>query len=108
MKQSILASFYSSKQAQHEDVSTFSNRLVDLLNKAIEQGCAEKSSANEMLCSVFYSGLKLSLRDICAYKFDSIKKFDELLLAVRRIEKEHEGEQSTISKQSISQSDAQM
>ena len=40
MKPSFLASFCSGKQAQHEDVSTFSNRIVDLLNKATEQGFA--------------------------------------------------------------------
>ncbi|MCU7801001.1 MAG: hypothetical protein KZQ70_12890 [gamma proteobacterium symbiont of Lucinoma myriamae] len=107
MKQSILASFYSCKQAQHEDVSTFSNRMVDLLNKAVEQGTVNKSSANEMLCSVFYSGLKPSLRDICAYKFDQIKTFDDLLLAVRRTEKEHEGQLSSIVNQCTVESDTQ-
>lgn len=97
LKQSILSSFYSAKQSQHEDTSTFANRIVDLLNKAVQQGSVNKSSSNEMLCSVFYSGLKQSLRDICAYKFDQIKNFDELLLAVRRIEKEHQGELSSPS-----------
>ena len=40
MEHLILASFYSSKQVQHDGVSAFSNRIVDLLNKAIEQEAA--------------------------------------------------------------------
>ena len=68
MSQSLLSSFYSAKQGERENVSTFANRLDDLLSKAIETGAVKMSDKNEMLCSALYSGLNNHLKSITGYK----------------------------------------
>ena len=86
--QTILSSFYSAKQGDSEDVSTFANRLEDLLSKAVETGKIKLADTNDMLCSVFYAGLNPYLKSISGYKFDQFKNFDKLRVEIRRLETE--------------------
>lgn len=86
--QNLLSSFYSAKQGDTEDVTTFASRLEDLLSKAVEAGAIKPTDTNDMLCSVFYSGLNDYLKSISGYKFDKFKSFDELRVEVRRLEAE--------------------
>ena len=86
--QTILSSFYSAKQGDAEDVTSFANRLEDLLSKAVETGKIKPTDTNDMLCSVFYSGLNQQLKSISGYKFDQFNTFDKLRVEVRRLEAE--------------------
>ena len=47
---------------------------------------------------MFWSGLRQELKDVSAYQFDSIKSFDELRMALRRIERQHAKLPSKVSK----------
>ena len=67
ISQSLLSSFYSAKQGERESVSTFANRLEDLLSKAIDTGTVKMSDKNDMLCSALYSGLNSYLKSISVY-----------------------------------------
>ncbi|CAG2255775.1 unnamed protein product [Mytilus edulis] len=65
-KEQLLAEFYSARQREDEDVTTWSNRLQDIL------------------------GLRQELRDISGYKYDTIKDFNQLRVALRQLEKDHQ------------------
>ena len=88
-KEHLLAKFYSSKQEEHEDVTKWSSRLEDILASAVERKLVPTDQVNDMLRNMFFQGLKPSLKDICAYKFEQIKEFDSLRVAIRKIEQEH-------------------
>lgn len=88
-KEHLLAKFYSSKQEEHEDVTKWSCRLEDILASAVERKLVQTDQVNEMLRNMFYQGLKPSLKDICTYKFEQIKDFDKLRVAIRKIEQDH-------------------
>ena len=47
---------------------------------------------------MFWSGLRQELKDVSAYQFDSIKSFDELRIALRRIERQHAKLPSKVAK----------
>lgn len=102
-KESLLADFYSAKQAEHESVSTWSCRLEDLLSKPIQKGLISINESNDMLRSMFWTGLRQDLKDISIYKYDTIQDFDALRIELRKIEKEHHKEynQSTVSKGAV-------
>ena len=85
----ILAEFYSAKQKDTEDCAAWSMRLEDLINKAITKGKVSPASANEMLRTMFYKGLRQDLRDISGHLFHTISDFDRLRVAIRRLETEH-------------------
>ena len=38
---------------------------------------------------MFFQGLRPSLKSMCAYKFEQIKDFDHLRVALRKIEQDH-------------------
>ena len=88
-KEHLLAKFYSSKQEEHEDVTKWSSRLEDILASAVERKLVPVDQVNDMLRNMFFQGLKPSLKDICAYKFEQIKDFDSLRVAIRKIEQDH-------------------
>lgn len=88
-KEHLLAKFYSSKQEDQEDVTKWSCRLEDILASAVERKLIDASQCNEMLRNMFYQGLKPTLKDICAFKFEQIKDFDQLRVAIRKIEQDH-------------------
>ncbi|KAL5006783.1 hypothetical protein ScPMuIL_015589 [Solemya velum] len=85
----VLAKFYSAKQQPDEDVSSWGCRLEDLLNSAIEKGKVTSSESNDMLRVKFWSGLKESIQDITGYLYERIEDFDDLRIAIRRIEQNH-------------------
>jgi hypothetical protein len=89
LKESLLASFYSARQGDDEDVSSWGCRLEDLLSKAAEtQGHVQHSQMNDMLRNMFWTGLKKSLKDVSGHKFDATTDFDTLRVSVRRIEQD--------------------
>ncbi|XP_067667710.1 zinc finger CCHC domain-containing protein 12-like [Haliotis asinina] len=84
--ESLMARFYSTKQMAEEDVSSWGCRLEDLYAKAIQSSKSSPSKTNQALRSVFWQGLKPSLKDVSGHKYDTIEDFDELRVAIRRIE----------------------
>ncbi|XP_071142173.1 uncharacterized protein [Mytilus edulis] len=85
-KEAFLAQFYTARQEQDEDVSTWGCRLEEIYNKARRQGKIYEEDAEDMLRSMFWKGLKPELKRISGYKFDTIKDFNHLLLAMRELE----------------------
>ncbi|XP_033725272.1 paraneoplastic antigen Ma3 homolog [Pecten maximus] len=68
----LLAQFYSAKQHADEDVASWSCRLEDLVAKAVESGQVTKH--------------KPALKDASGYMHENINDFDELRIALRRLE----------------------
>lgn len=88
-KEELLAQFYGARQQQTEDVTAWSCRLEDIIGKAVERGLVERSEVDSMLHSMLWTGLTPTLKDISGHKYDTIKDFDSLRVALRQIEKEH-------------------
>ena len=91
-KEDILANFYSARQKEDEDITAWSCRLEDLICKAVDQHLVKKAEANEMLCSMIWTGMKPDFKRICGYKVEQITEFNELRVALRKLEKEHRGQ----------------
>lgn len=87
-KASVLSQFFSARQREDEDVSSWGCRLEDLMNKAVCLKQVKPTETNDMLRNMFYEGLKASLQDTTGYIFDAVSNFDELRRAVRRKEEE--------------------
>ncbi|XP_052067824.1 uncharacterized protein LOC127707365 [Mytilus californianus] len=88
-KEELLAEFYSARQGTDESVTTWSCRLESILGKAKERGLVQPKDIDEMLRSMLWTGLRTSLKDISGHKYDTIKTFDALRVAIRQIEGDH-------------------
>lgn len=86
----ILAEFYSAMQKDTEYCATWSIRLEDLINRAITKGKVSAIDAKEALRTMFYKGLRQDLRDISGHLFQTFLDFDQLRIAVRKLELEHQ------------------
>lgn len=82
----LLGSFYCVQQREDESVSGWGLRLEDILSKASQRTVMSGTRKDYMLRCVFYEGLRPALKDNSGYKFDSIRDFDQLRQAIRRIE----------------------
>ena len=88
-KEELMAGFYGARQREDESVSAWSCRLESILGKAIERGIVQRTEVDGMLHSMLWTGLKTSLKDISGHKYDTVKDFDGLRIALRQIEKDH-------------------
>ena len=77
-KEQLLAEFYSARQRDDEDVTTWSNRLQDILGKGLEKGLVDYRDMNSMLHAMLWRGLRQELKDISEHKHDMIKDFNQL------------------------------
>ena len=84
-KTSLVGNFYSAKQQSEESVRDWGCRVEELFAKAVSVG-ALSLGQDDTLCTVFWEGLRQELKDASSHKFDSVRSFDELRAAVRRIE----------------------
>lgn len=84
----VLGKFYSARQNPGEDVSSWGCRLEDLLNLAISKDEVQLSDTNNMLRSMFWNGMQQSIKNITGHLFESIQDFDELRVAIRRVEQD--------------------
>jgi type I site-specific restriction endonuclease len=66
-KEQLLAEFYSARQRDDEDVTTWSNRLQDYRDM------------HSILHAMSWRGLRQELKDISGHKHDMIKDFLSLL-----------------------------
>ena len=81
-KAAVLKKFYSAEQGKDEDIQHWSCRLEALLSDAIEIDLAKEEHANDM----FWNGMKTELT---GYKYDQVKDFDQLRIAVKQIKHDH-------------------
>ncbi|VDH97527.1 Hypothetical predicted protein [Mytilus galloprovincialis] len=88
-KEELLAEFYGSRQKEDETVTSWSCRLESLMGQAVERGIVGRQDVDGMLHSMLWTGLRTSLKDISGHKYDTIKKFDSLRVALRQIENDH-------------------
>lgn len=91
----LLAQFYSANQGESEGAVAWSLRLENLLDRATEQGQLQQSTAQDMLRSKFWSGLRQDLKDASRSYFETTTNFDELRIKVRRVEQEHKPKPAT-------------
>ncbi|VDI70610.1 Hypothetical predicted protein [Mytilus galloprovincialis] len=89
VKEVLLAQFYTACQGADEDVSSWGCRLEEILNKALQRGKIYEQDTDDMLRSKFWKGLRPELRKVSIHKFDRIKEFNQLLIAMREIEEQH-------------------
>lgn len=93
-KEQLLAEFYSARQHDDEDVTTWSNRLQEILGKGLEKGIVSPVEMNSMLHAMLYTGLRQELKDISGHKYDTVKDFNQLRVALRQLEKDHQPKKS--------------
>lgn len=94
-KEELLAEFYIARQLEDEDVTIWSRRLEDIIGKGLEKGIVPHTEVNSMLRSMLYTGVRQDLKDITGYKYDTIQSFNQLRVALRQIEREHQPMKST-------------
>ena len=88
-KEQLLSEFYSARQKEDEDVTTWSSRLEDIIGKGLQKGIVQHSEVNTMLHAMLWTGLRQELKDISGHKYDTIQDFNKLRVALRQIEKDH-------------------
>ena len=104
-EQSLLSGFYSARQREDEDVTSWACRLEEILNRASTHGSLSAPSRDEMLHNQLWSGLRADLRDKSTYIFDQGGSFGNLLRALRRMEAdmmERQPARKTVSKAAVS------
>lgn len=111
-RESILQEFYGTKQGKDEDVSTWSCRLENIMQKAIKIGAVNPAMADGMLHDMLYKGLKPEIKAISHYEKERYNGFDDLRIALRKIEKEKElelnGSKTAQVKQAVVQEENQI
>jgi hypothetical protein len=84
-KEHLLAEFYSARQQDDEDVTTWSNRLQDILGKGLEKGFVDYRDMNSMLHAMLWRGLRQELKDISGHNHDMIKDLNQLKSSVETV-----------------------
>ena len=88
----LLTLFYSTKQNDDEDVTAWSCRLEDMIQKVQEKGLIDKRTMKEMLRSKLWTGLyDEKLKQATRHKFDTVKDYNDLVIAIRSVEQEFRG-----------------
>ena len=95
-KESIMSEFYNAKQKEDEDVAMWSCRLEDILSRAILTGKVKQSESDTMLHDMLWKGLKPELKDKSHYEKEKYTTFDDLRVALRKLEKEHQTDMPTL------------
>ncbi len=94
--QSILAEFYAARQGTGETVASWSCRLENLLDKALQLEAVNPKDTEEMLRSRFWLGLRSTLRNVSRHKYETVKDFNRLRREMRVIEQENLADQGEI------------
>lgn len=79
----LMREFYDAQQKTDEDVTTWANRIEDLLYKACQKNLVRREEMNEKLCSRFWSGLSQQLQDTSGHLHYIVKDFDTLKKEMR-------------------------
>ncbi|GFR77247.1 hypothetical protein ElyMa_000504300 [Elysia marginata] len=86
--QSILSRLYGLKQGEAEDAGAFAGRLKDAILQAVQLGRVRREDVDTMLCEAFEGGLRRETKAVTSYLFASRKVFSELVVDVKRKEKD--------------------
>lgn len=87
----IMQQFFNARQEENETLSAFSCRLESLFQVAIEGGHIGESQRNDHLREKFWSSLRCErLQSHTRHIFDNTLDYDDLFLAIRRVEKQLE------------------
>ncbi|XP_062602869.1 zinc finger CCHC domain-containing protein 18-like [Saccostrea cucullata] len=85
----IMQEFFNAYQFQGECATSFGCRLESMLQNAIDNGYLNESSKNDLLRHKFWTSLSSDrLKSQTRHKYDTLKNYDQLLLEIRRVEKE--------------------
>lgn len=88
----LLTLFYSTTQKEDEDVTAWSCRLEDMIQKVQDKGLIDRRTMNEMLRSKLWTGLlDERLKQATRHKLDMVKDYNELVIAIRSVEQEYRG-----------------
>ena len=63
--------------------------MEDILSQAVDKKLVKQSETNEMLRSMFWTGMRQDLKDISGYKFETIHDFDKFRVEIRKLEQDH-------------------
>lgn len=94
-KTDVMTDFYNAKQMSDENVATWSCRLEEILGKAILIGKVKKAESDDMLHDKLWKGLKPELKHQCQYERENFKSFDELRIALRKLERDFQSDTKT-------------
>jgi len=101
----LLTLFYATKQNEYEDVTAWSCRLEDMIQKVQDKGLIDRNTMYEMLRSKLWTGLSDDrLKQATRHKFDNLKDYNELIVAIRSVEQEYRstsGEKKKVKTQVI-------
>ena len=85
----LLTQFYAAQQHDKEDVTSWSCRLEEIIQGVHAQGLISRGTMYEMLRSKLWSGLRdEKLKNATHYKYDMLKDYDQLVIAIRKVEQE--------------------
>ena len=98
-KTDVMTDFYNAKQMSDENVATWSCRLEEILGKAILIGKVKKAESDDMLHDKLWKGLKPELKHQCQYERENLKSFDELRIALRKLERDFQSDTTITPKQ---------
>lgn len=98
-KTDVMTDFYNAKQMSDENVATWSCRLEEILGKAILIGKFKKAESDDMLHDKLWKGLKPELKHQCQYERENFKSFDELRIALRKLERDFQSDTTVTPKQ---------
>jgi hypothetical protein len=76
----ILKELYGAEQRNDENVINWNCRLEDIMGRARDMGAIHPSEVKRML---LWNGLRKDLKDASGHKYESIKVFDSLRVAIR-------------------------
>jgi hypothetical protein len=64
--------------------------LQDILGKRLEKGRVDYRDMNSKIHAMLWRGLRQELKDISGHKHDMIKDFNQLRVALRQLENDHQ------------------
>ena len=86
---SVMANFYSLRQADGEDAGTFATRLEDCAHQAVQLGRVTRADLDQLLKEAFGAGLRQATKMATGFLLgvESLS-FDQLVLEVKRRERD--------------------
>lgn len=88
-EEALLTRFYAMTQKDGEDVTSWSNRLENVIQEVYQKGMISRGTMSQMLRSKLWTGLKDDrIKEATRYKYDTIREYDQLVVAIRQVEQE--------------------
>jgi hypothetical protein len=84
----VKAAFYSAGQGQQESVADWSCRIEGLFARVSR--VSNITGTEEGLRQMFWTGLRQELKTATTYYYETVKSFDQLRKAVRRVEQQQQ------------------